>query len=155
METTLVEVVENEIVITNLVSLSFPIIRYRLGDYVELGNKDKCECGMCHPAITEIMGRVGKVIYGQKKQYPSLTLYYVFKNLAMEHEIILSYQAIQSRKGYLEIHIEEKLNNLSLNLLKKEFHKYFSEDMEFKIFENANLKSGTKKRVDFISLLSD
>ena len=76
-----VEVDENnEILVTNLVSHSFPIVRYRLGDSVRL-SEEKCSCGLEHPILEEVTGRVGKNIYGVRKKYASLTLYYIFKNL--------------------------------------------------------------------------
>src|SRR5690606_4032961 len=49
METCIVEVENGEILVTNLVSRSFPIIRYRLGDYIELDTHTKCLCGREHP----------------------------------------------------------------------------------------------------------
>ena len=64
MENVLVEVEEGEVIITNLVADSFPIIRYRLGDYVKLAESGTCSCGMEHPIIEEVRGRVGKNIYG-------------------------------------------------------------------------------------------
>ena len=70
-----------EIIVTNLLSRSFPIIRYKLGDFVRLASSDfKCSCGRAHPVILDVLGRVGKNVLGKKSIYPSLTFYYVFKN---------------------------------------------------------------------------
>ena len=151
METAIVEEEEKEIIVTNLVSMSFPVIRYRLGDYIELDNTTKCDCGMEHPIIKEVTGRVGKVIYGLKDIYPSLTLYYVFKNLAIEHNIVMNYQAIQEKKGSLDVYIEDELTEDKRNLLMKEFDKYFSHDLDFIIIDNTDLKSRNEKKKDFIS----
>jgi phenylacetate-CoA ligase len=84
METVIVEEENNEVLVTNLISRSFPVIRYKLGDYIELDPGTRCDCGRVHPVIKEVLGRTGKVIYGKSGRYPSLTLYYVFKNLAIE-----------------------------------------------------------------------
>lgn len=151
METVIVEEENNEILVTNLVSKSFPIIRYKLGDYIAIDRDTKCECGMQHYIIKEILGRVGKVIYGSKDQYPSLTLYYVFKNLAMDHNIILNYQAIQSQKGTLKVNIESSLGEQERNLLNKEFVKYFQDDLSVVIVGDVDLKSTNRKKTDFIS----
>jgi phenylacetate-CoA ligase len=153
METVIVEEENNEIVVTNLVSNSFPIIRYELGDYIQIDKETRCACGMQHYIIKEIIGRVGKVIYGLKNQYPSLTLYYVFKNLAMEHNIVINYQAVQSQKGFLKVMIENKLNENEKKLLRMEFFKYFENDITIETVENANLKSNNKKKADFISTI--
>ncbi len=41
MEGVIVEEVENEILVTNLQMTSFPIIRYKLGDYIALASRKK------------------------------------------------------------------------------------------------------------------
>lgn len=153
METVIVEEEDNEIIVTNLVSKSFPVIRYKLGDYIEIDRNTKCKCGMRHFIIKEVIGRVGQVISGHFHQYPSLTLYYVFKNLAIEHNILLNYQAIQHKKGSLEINIEQKLNKKEKDLLIKEFLKYFKEDLVLKIIDKVSLKSTDKKKKDFVSYI--
>ena len=133
----------------NLFSKSFPIIRYRLGDYVELDYTTQCSCKREHPIIKEVTGRVGKVIYGIKDTYPSLTLYYVFKNLAMEYDIILNYQAVQKKIGAVDLYIEDVIKGNKRDLLTREFEKYFNSDLAVTIFDNANLKSRTEKGTDF------
>lgn len=154
METVIVEEANHEIIVTNLVSRSFPIIRYKLGDYVEIDRQTRCRCGMAHPIIKDVIGRVGKVIYGINDQYPSLTLYYVFKNLAICHGIILNYQATQRKRGELEVAIENELDDTSRILLEKEFHKYFDNDINIILLDRSDLKSICKKKVDFVSDLS-
>ena len=57
-ENVIVEVVGGRAVITNLNSFSLPIIRYELGDYIELCNQT-CSCGRHSQIVTDIMGRVG------------------------------------------------------------------------------------------------
>jgi len=155
METVIVEEENNEIIATNLVSGSFPVIRYKLGDYIEKDTDIKCACGMSHHVIKEVLGRVGKVIYGKRGMYPSLTLYYVFKNLAMEHGIVLNYQAVQRRKGILEINVENTLAEGELKLLRAELEKYFTDDMETPVIDGADLRSRKKKKTDFISEIAD
>ena len=154
METVVVEEEKNRIIVTNLVSKSFPIIRYQLGDYIELDKETVCACGMKHLIIKEVTGRVGKVIQGGKDQYPSLMLYYVFKNLAMDHKIILNYQVVQTQKGNLEVYIEELLLENQKELLMNEFKKYFYDDIRIKLIEKSNFLSRSAKKKDFISKIS-
>jgi phenylacetate-CoA ligase len=153
METVIVEAIEGEIVVTNLASKSFPIIRYKLGDYIELEPGGDCACGMKHDTVKNILGRVGKVVYGFKGEYPSLTLYYVFKNLAMEQELVLNYQAIQREKGHLVVNLESRLDQKKRSLLEKEFVKYFEDDLKVVIMENVDMRSMSMKKSDFVSEL--
>lgn len=151
METAIVEEIDNEIIVTNLVSKSFPIIRYKLGDYVDVDWNTHCPCGMAHPIIKDVLGRVGKVIYGVSETYPSLTLYYVFKNLAMSHNLVFNYQAIQKKRGELELAIENDVSAGHRVLLEREFEKYFADDIDVTIRGNMDLKSSAKKKADFVS----
>jgi len=153
METVIVEEDNGEIIVTNLVSKSFPIIRYKIGDYVKIEAYKKCTCGISHLIIKEIVGRVGKIVYGHVHEYPSFTINYVFKNLAVEKNILLNYQAIQRTKGHLEISIDQYIKEEDKDLLMKEFNKYFGEDIVLKIVEGVNLKSMYKKKTGFISEL--
>jgi phenylacetate-CoA ligase len=153
MEGVIVEEIENEIVVTNLQMTSFPIIRYKLGDYIKLAPKaEKCSCGLNHSIIKEVTGRVGSIIYGCKNNYPSLYLYYIFKNLGIENSLFLTYQVIQKSKGNLIFKIEETLDQNSLTLLKKEIIKHFKKDIIFEIMDNQIININKKKKVkSFIS----
>lgn len=157
METCIVEQDNNnQIIVTNLFSHSFPIIRYKLGDYIELDYNTKCPCGRKHPILKEIKGRVGKNIYGNKNIYPSLTLYYVFKNLSKALEYEVDYQVIQEKKGYLIIKIFTEKNNEISKLLRKEINKYFSDDLQFEISFQKNIELERKgKFTDFISFIDN
>lgn len=156
MENVIVEEVNKEIIVTNLASFSFPIIRYKLGDYISLLPSDKyCECGLKHPIIKEVSGRVGKNIYGINKVYPSFTFYYIFKNLYFTRGLKLSYQCIQNEKGYLLVLIKEKHYEKLEILIKKEFEKYFEEDIKMRIKFSQKFHTYKNKLVDFISQVDD
>ena len=155
METIIVEEENNEVIITNLISNSFPIIRYKLGDYVELDNNLRCPCGREHYIIKDVLGRTGKVIYGSKEKYPSLTLYYVFKNLAINKNIILNYVAVQKEKGFIEIYIESKIEEYERMLLLSEYKKYFKDDLRLSLYDGKMYKQENSKKTDFISFLTN
>lgn len=155
MENVIVEEEDGEIVVTNLVSDSFPIIRYRLGDMVKLDHEKKCECGMQHQIISEVLGRVGKLIYGKEEIYPSLTFYYIFKNMAIKYGVKLNYQAIQNEKGKLLINIEQDISPGINKKLIAECYNYFHDDIEISIQSN-NLKRNYKEKFkDFISTIEE
>lgn len=150
MENVIVESKNGEAIITNLLSKSFPIIRYKLGDYIELDMETKCECNMEHGIVKSVLGRVGSVIYGKKNIYPTLTLYYIFKNLAAQ-DIVINYQAIQNTKETLDIYIEKELTDKERDKLKKEIIKYFKDDVECEVHEKSEIKRDKGKLKDFIS----
>ena len=153
METVIVEVIDNEIVLTNLVSKSFPVIRYKLGDYVAIENGLKCSCGMAHPIIKEVTGRVGALIQGKTGTYPSLTLYYVFKNLALEKKLIYYYQVVQRVQGSIDLYIEKDVTENEKKLIQKEMDKYFGADLETTIISGQFRNEFDKKNKDFVSYL--
>jgi phenylacetate-CoA ligase len=156
MENCIVEEEAGQILVTNLVSDTLPIIRYALGDTIELDkSQSSCPCGMAHPAIASILGRVGKTIYGRAKKYPSLTLYYVFKNLALKAQLSLNYQAIQVHKGALTLRIEQSLDPVASEALNRELRKYFSSDLEVTILSNSPPLRRQGKLSDFITLIKE
>lgn len=154
MEGVIVEELDNEIVVTNLQMHSFPVLRYKLGDYITLSN-EQCECGMKHSIIEEVTGRIGNVVYGTNLNYPNLYFYYIFKNLSSNHQINLTYQVIQTHKGYLEFKIEQKLDNKEMQMLSDEIEKYFKGDIEYNIDFGVNLGIKSSKRKSFISTIND
>lgn len=153
-ENVIVEEINGEIVVTNLLSKSFPIIRYRLGDSITLAKADyKCKCGRNHPVILDIEGRVGKNIEGKEAVYPSLTFYYVFKNLALNKDVVLNYQAIQTVKGKVTINIEQNKPEKMSDVL-SELYKYFKNDIDFELSFGVELHSFNGKLKDFISYIN-
>lgn len=142
----------DEILVTNLYSFSFPIIRYRLGDIVTLSD-DTCSCGMKHPLLEDIVGRKGDNVVGKFREYPSFTFYYVFKNLALEDGLKLNYKSYQESKGEVVIQIEGEYSNDTCLLLKKHLHTYFKDDVSFVIDFVPNFSSDKKKRQSFTSYL--
>ena len=154
-ETCVVEVINDEILVTNLVSYSFPVIRYKLGDYVYL-SAEKCRCGRSHRLIKDVLGRVGKNIYGRFNNYfPSLTLYYIFKRMALEHNINLNYTAIQNIKGNLIIKIKEDIGYKVHALIKQIANDYFADSVEIDIISGVEIHDHQQKLKDFTSTINE
>jgi len=153
MENVIVEEVNNEIIVTNLWSYSFPIIRYKLGDYVSL-KKESCSCGMQHDIIGEVTGRIGNIIFGIKDVYPSLVLYYIFKNLATKENLIIRYQAQQKEKGKLVFRIENDLSEIEIQKVLREARSYFNDDIYCEVITNVEPIRLKGKLKDFISDIS-
>lgn len=141
------------ILVTNLQSFSFPTIRYRLGDEIILApDGHRCPCGMEAPVILEVTGRIGKKIFGKAQIYPSLTLYYIFKNLYFNENRTIDFQAHQYEKGKLEIWVKEKVTPELNDLVQDEAKKYFS-DVELVLTENYDFRQQAGKLRDFVSHL--
>ncbi len=153
MEHIIVEEEDGEILVTNLLSRSFPIIRYRLGDIVELADKDfKCKCGRAHPVILNIIGRVGIKIFGKTQEFPGRMIYNVIKNLATDHGITLNYQARQDIRGVIDLYIEQNEEDSQL-ILEKELKNYFNDDIDFNIHYGMDLHNMEEKLNDFITTI--
>lgn len=152
-ETCIVEVIDDHILVTNLEAYSFPIIRYALGDYVKLSD-EVCTCGRSHRVIEEVLGRVGKNIYGNGNRiFPSLTLYYIFKILALEYSIQLNYKAEQYVFGELVIKIDRKLNAKEIQLINSISNTYFEYSVSIIIKDDIAIHDKSKKLKDFESFL--
>jgi phenylacetate-CoA ligase len=152
MEGVLVEELNNEIIVTNLQLHSFPIIRYKLGDYIQLAPRTKvCECGMKHLILDDVTGRVGALVQGNLANYPSLYFYYIFKNLANSKSLFLNYKVVQLKKGEIIVYLEQYLDNNQLQLLKKELNIYFKNDVKIDIKMGKKIKDMNQKHQSFIS----
>ena len=150
----LVEMGENgEAIVTNFSSMSFPIIRYSLGDSIKLTPAYTCTCGRTTAIIEEVEGRIGKSIFGRQEIYPSLTLYYIFKNLAIVHNIELQYQGFQREKGMLQLRFPSEISDSTALLIMDECKKYFNEDIEILLEDKFEIHTKKSKLRDFISEL--
>ena len=155
MENVIVEELDNKILVTNLFSFSLPIIRYDLGDYIELAKEKVCSCGREHQVINEVTGRVGTNIEGYKSSYPALYLYYVFKNISLGYGINVGYNSCQDKEGKLNINVvyegdeEEQLRKY----INEEVEKLFKQDVECHIEFISKIKHANKKTQAFVSYI--
>ena len=154
MEEVIVEVEDGDVIVTNLASYSFPIIRYRLGDQAVLSN-EACACGRKHPVIGEVMGRKGASVVGRSRRYPALTFYYVFKNLALRHSVLLNYRAVQDEPGTVTIDIQGTENQRHEAFVRTELDKYFGQDVTCLIRFVTGFERNRKKVQYFESRLRE
>jgi phenylacetate-CoA ligase len=162
MDHVLVEVEEGEILITNLLSFSFPIVRYRLGDYTKLKDDTHCPCGRQSLIIEDISGRVGQPILGLGgEKYPSLTIYYILKSMSLRGDSLGRCQAIQKSMGQLEFNVVLR-QNLSISG-KKSFEKalgqlvdhYYKGSMIHRVNYVEDIPRDNCKTTDFISEIDE
>lgn len=155
MENVIVESIDNEIVVTNLFSFSLPIIRYKLGDYIDLDDQSQCQCGRGHHIIKEVTGRVGKNIIDKDGEYPALYLYYVFKNISLQSGLDLAYQAEQSEIGVLSLKVIYDGNDAERvkSLVQNEVKKLFSGSLIVNIEMCLEVNQSSSKTQAFRSML--
>ncbi|WP_223170264.1 phenylacetate--CoA ligase family protein [Maribacter aquimaris] len=155
MENVIVEEEDGQILVTNLLSKSFPIIRYRLGDSIKMADPNyKCPCGRAHAVILDVQGRLGEKIIGKVHEYPSVLLNIFFKGITTKHGILLNYQLRQNFKGLVDMDIEqEELGNGPI--LEKELRNYFKDDIEFTIRYGQNIHKMDGKLKNFITTLKN
>lgn len=123
---------DGDLLVTNLASETFPIIRYSLGDSVRLSSAE-CSCGRKHPLLAEVSGRRGGTVYGKTNRYPALTFYYVFKNLAIGSGLLLNYRARQAERGACQLLIEHAPSKDIADAISQEFFKYFGDDVDLEL----------------------
>jgi phenylacetate-CoA ligase len=88
-----------EVVCTGLINYDQPLIRYRIGDRMRLG-EEKCECGREMPVIAEIIGRMEDTVIG-KDGREIVRFHGIFINLPN----LIEAQVIQWDESTIEIKI--------------------------------------------------
>ena len=86
--------------------------------------------------------------------FPALTFYYVFKNLALRHALLLNYKAIQEEQAAVTIFIEGSENRRHEPLVATELEKYFGNDVTFDIQFVGSFERHRRKAQYFESHLS-
>ncbi|MEP6418778.1 MAG: hypothetical protein ABJ065_12405, partial [Marinobacter sp.] len=99
--------------------------------------------------IKDIIGRKGANVYGYRQTYPALTFYYVFKNLALESNILLNYKAVQETKGKVVIYIENRHNQRYQKDIDMQLRRYFEDDVEFSVSYVERFVNELKKKQYF------
>jgi phenylacetate-CoA ligase len=155
MENVIIEESNGKVLVTNLHSHVSPIIRYELGDYIKLNKVKECKCGRHHDIIEEITGRIGKEILGFFDTYPTLTLYYIFKNIALKYGIKLSYYGKQVKKGELILDVISAKEGRSVlaAYIQTESVKYFKNDVMVRVVFIEELAEKNRKTKDFESCI--
>ena len=91
---------EGSLVVTGLLNPVMPLIRYDIGDVVELGPEGTCSCGRSFPRIARLIGRVDDTVY-KKDGTPIGRLDPVFKGGSNISEA----QVIQKTDGSIEVRV--------------------------------------------------
>ncbi len=119
VETFINEFGMSELLLTNINSMSFPFVRYRVGDLGKL-DYEKCTCGLEWPRIVELKGRTrdlivlpnGNTIHGS-----------FFNSVFYKHPLIDAYKILQHKDRsivlYLHTKTPDKFDEISKSVLKE------------------------------------
>jgi len=122
---------------TGFLNFDQPLIRYKIGDRITLGNK-VCSCGRSMPVVDEICGRIEDIVIGKdgREMVRFHSIFYDFENikqaqviqetadiiiikvvaenkLSKDEEKIIR-ERIESQLGKMEIHVEQ-VTSIPLN----------------------------------------
>ena len=139
------------VIVTDLHNYAFPLIRYEVGDYAEVG--EPCDCGRGLPVLKHIKGRYRNILTTPdgERRYPQLGI----QDL---HEIapVQQFQAIQHTIIDIEIKLvlSRPLQLEEIEKLTARFHHMLGSDYDFDIQQVESLqRSASGKYEEFISKL--
>ena len=158
MDHSVVEVENDEIVLTNLMSHSFPFIRYRLGDYIKLKEGFVCPCGRKGLVIDEIVGRVGLRIHGRGGiVFPSVAIDLIIKPLVLLDGLVARCQAVQRTEGEIEFNVvpARALDSAARARIEKFFAevvpRFFGDKIDYRVVLVDDIPRGEGKFLEFVS----
>lgn len=94
-----------EVLLTDLFNFSQPIIRYRIGDYVEAPPTGTCACGRELPRLGALQGRAGDFIrLPDGRTINGLLPYYIFRHHAKSGKV-REYQFVEYPDGAIELRV--------------------------------------------------
>lgn len=124
---------EGEIVVTDLVNYSMPLIRYRLKDYATLSD-ETCRCGRELPTIRNVLGREYDILVNTKgEKFHGEFFIYIFEDLKKSGFSVESFQIVQSKDLNITISIKCLSENYGqiIAQVKKELCERFDENLKY------------------------
>jgi len=139
------------VIVTDLHNYAFPLIRYEIGDYAELGGA--CDCGRGLTVLKRIKGRYRNILTtpSGERRYPRLGI----QDL---HEIVpvQQFQAVQHTLNDIEIRLvlPSPLQSEEKEKLISKFHSMLGDCFNFEIKQVDNIaRSASGKYEEFVSML--
>lgn len=125
---------KGEMIVTCFHTYGTPLIRYNIGDIVQLPkNKIRCECGSVHPVFEQIHN--GTTDYIQSKSKGKFSAVYLSKIGKDFSGIIKQIQFVQNSLESIDVYVEgaEGYTNAITEQIHKEMVYTFGDDMIFNI----------------------
>jgi phenylacetate-CoA ligase len=93
-----------ELVVTDLTNRAMPLLRYRLGDRVVMG--DECDCGRGFPVIKQVLGRIHDVVFTPAgRRWHGEKIDYLMSQLYGERGGFRQYQVVQQAADQLQVRL--------------------------------------------------
>ncbi|WP_394168165.1 phenylacetate--CoA ligase family protein [Saccharospirillum alexandrii] len=96
---------EGELIVTDLHNTVMPLIRYRIGDFAQIGYSE-CSCGVGLPVLTSIGGRAYDIIRTPegRRIHPESVIY-IFEALQQKYSYFKHFQVVQSAGNALTVNL--------------------------------------------------
>lgn len=139
------------VVVTDLHNYAFPLIRYEVGDYAEVGAP--CECGRGLPVLKQIKGRYRNIIVtaSGERRYPQLGIQDLYEIAPVQQ-----FQAVQHTLSDIEIRLvlPRPLTTEEREKLTHKFQDMLGSSFDFDIQQVESIqRSASGKFEEFISML--
>jgi phenylacetate-CoA ligase len=140
--------IPRKLVITDLVNLGMPMIRYEIGDYAIVTEGD-CPCGRTLPRLKEVSGRSADFLYRPDKK-PVFGIS-ILDTFVIHIPGIKQMQIVQERYDHLDFFVvrDEKFSEDSLKKLKENVIDIFGDKMKYDIFYVESIKQTERGKYRF------
>lgn len=136
-----------EVIVTSFCNYKVPLIRYRIGDYVELPEKPiQCQCGRKMPIVKNILGREDDIIVTPDGRLIGIMSHHILRDARN----IKKAQIIQHSQRHFEIKIvkSEGYSKMDEKFIKENFYACVGKNIEivFNYVDEIPLGSSGKFR---------
>jgi len=146
-----------ELVVTSLTNRIMPLIRYKLGDIVQM-NVSNCKCPNTNFTLTPLGGRTSDIVITEQRVLSALFLNGIFFDFIRHHDqALLEFQVVQTDYGHFEIYIVPGKNfnrEIVIDNISESIHLVLPEiQCKFIVCHSINRTSAGKKK-GFVSLIN-
>lgn len=130
-----------ELVVTDLVNYSMPLIRYRMKDFGSI-SPTFCECGRGLPVLQKVYGRSYDMILNKDgKKFHGEFFLYMIEDIKKKGIVINGYQVEQSSPNKLTISIVANEENFEItkNLLTSHIREKFDKDVNIEFLRKNEI----------------
>lgn len=120
------------IIVTDLVNLAMPLIRYEIGDFGKLASGN-CRCGRSLPRLREVSGRIADFLYTPQRE-PVFGIS-ILDTFVIHIPGVKQIQIVQDRYDHIDIHLvrEATFSDETLERLRAAVAEVFTHSMRFDI----------------------
>lgn len=146
----LFEIINNEVVSTDLINEAQFFTKYKVGDIGKIDNSP-CSCGVVYPKLTELSGRSNDILIdGKGRSFHSEFFSHYFRN----NQNIQKWQIVQTRND-IEVVLSFYENNFDYSSYSAEVLEYFELKTDFdniKINLNGEFRLLSNGKIKFVMI---